>query len=130
MSSWRGKIEAEGLSLEDGCKPLLDLRFGFANDIRLFSTTLDKACLLLDELVASLARIFLTLNLRKTKILTTQAQPPQQVQTRGEVTVDVLDRVSTHKWLGCLLHAGSCHDADIGVIFKQLCGHLMQIDGY
>ena len=60
-----------------------------------------------------LHKLGLTLNLKKTKILTTQAQPPQQLQTRGGVTVDVLDRVSTHKWLGCLLHAGGCHDADI-----------------
>ena len=27
--------------------------------------------------------------------------------------MDVLDRASRHKWLGCLLHAGGCHDADI-----------------
>ena len=27
--------------------------------------------------------------------------------------MDVLDRASSHKWLGCLLHAGGCHDADI-----------------
>ena len=107
LSSWRAKMEAEGLSLEDGLKPLLDLRF--ADDILVFCTTLDKACLLLDELVASLAQVGLTLNLKKTKILTTQAQPPQQLQTRG----DVLDLVSTHKWPGCLLHAGGCHDADI-----------------
>ena len=40
-------------------------------------------------------------------------KPPPQLQTHGGVTVDVLDRVSTHKWLGCLLHAGGCHDADI-----------------
>ena len=111
LSSWRGKMEAEGLSLEDGLKPLLDLRF--ADDILLFCTTLDKTCLLLDELVASLAQVGLTLILKKTKILTTQAQPPPQLQTHGGVTVDVLDRVSTHKWLGCLLHAGGCHDADI-----------------
>ena len=104
-------MEAEGLSLEDGLKPLLDLRF--ADDILLFCTTLDKTCLLLDELVASLAQVGLTLNLKKTKILTTQTQPPPQLQTHGGVTVDVLDRVSTHKWLGCLLHAGGCHDADI-----------------
>ena len=83
--------------LEDGLEPLLDLRF--ADDILLFCTTLDKACLLLDELVASLARVGLTLNFEKTKIVTTQAQPPQQLQTRGGVTVDVLDRASSHKWL-------------------------------
>ena len=39
LSSWRAKMEAEGLSLED-VKPLLDLRF--ADDILLFCTTLDK----------------------------------------------------------------------------------------
>ncbi len=111
LSSWRAKMESEGLSLEDGLKPLLDLRF--ADDILLFCTPLDKAWLLLDELVASLARVGLTLNLEKTKILTTQTQPPQQLQTRGGVTVDVLDRASSHKWHGCLLHAGGCHDADI-----------------
>ena len=76
LSSWRAKMEAEGLSLEDGLKPLLDLRF--ADDILVFCTTLDKACLLLDELVASLAEVGLTLNVKKTKILTTQAQPPKK----------------------------------------------------
>ena len=79
LSSWRAKMEAEGLSLEDGLKPLLDLRF--ADDILLFCTTLDKTCLLLDELVASLAQVGLTLNLKKTKILTTQAQPATVTNT-------------------------------------------------
>ena len=63
LSSWRAKMEAEGLSLEDGLKPLLDLRF--ADDILVFCTTLDKACLLLDELVASLAEEGLTLSVKK-----------------------------------------------------------------
>ena len=34
LSSWRVKMEAQGLSLEDGFEPLLDLRF--ADDILLF----------------------------------------------------------------------------------------------
>ena len=84
MACEDGKMEAEGLSLEDGFKPLLDLRF--ADDVLLFYSALDKACLLLDELVASLARVGLTLNLKKTKILTTQTQPLQRLQTRGGVT--------------------------------------------
>ena len=46
------------------------------------------------------------------KYWTTQAEPPQQLQTRGGVTVNVWDRASTHKWLGCLLPADCCHDAD------------------
>ena len=110
LSSRRAKMEAEGLSLEDGLKPLLDLRF--ADDILVFCTTLEKACLLLDELVASLAEVGLTLNVRKTTILTTQAQPPQQLRTRGGVTVDVLDRASPHKWLGRLFHPGGYNDTD------------------
>ena len=109
LSSWRAKMEAEGLSLGDGLKPLLDLRF--ADDILVFFTTLDKACLLLDELVASLAEVGLTLNVKKK--VTTQAQPPKQLRTRGGVTVDVLDRASPHKWLGCLLHPGGYHHANV-----------------
>ena len=69
---------------------------------------MDKACLLLDELVASLAEVGLTLNGKEKKLLTTQAQPPKQLQTRGGVTVDVFDRV-----FGCLLHPGGYHHADV-----------------
>ena len=47
--------------------------------------------ILLDELVTSLAEVGLTLNVKNTKILTTQAEPPQQLRTRGG-TVDVADR--------------------------------------
>ena len=121
LSPWRAKMEAEGLSLEDGLRPLLGL--GFADDILLFCTTLDTTCLLLDELVASLART-------KTKILTTQAQPPQQSQTRGAVTVDVLDWLSTHKWLGVSSMLAVPMMQTLISIFRQPCGHLMQIDGY
>ena len=32
--------------------------------------------------------------------------------------MDVLDRVSRHKWPGCLLHAGGCHAADIDFHFQ------------
>ena len=48
----------------------------------------------------------------KTKILTIQAQPQKQLRTRGAVMVDVVDRASPHKWLGCLLHPGGYHHAD------------------
>ena len=110
-------MEAEGLSLEDGFKPLLDLRL--ADDILVFCKTLEKAGLLLDGLVASLAEIGLTLNVgKKTKILTTQAQPRKQLRTRGGVTVDVLDGASPHNRLGCLLHPGAYHHADVGFRFK------------
>ena len=87
-----------------------------------FRTTLDRALLLLDELVAS--------NGKEKKILTTQAQPPKQLQTRGGVTVDVLDRVFPHKWPGCLLHPGGYTIMHTLIsIFKQLHGHFLQTDG-
>ena len=85
LSSWRAKMEAERLSFEDDPKPLLDLRF--ADDTLFICTTLDKVWLLLDELVAWLAQLGLTLNVEKRKILTTQTKPPQQLQARGGVTV-------------------------------------------
>ena len=111
LSSWRAETEAQGLSLEDGLKPVLDLRV--PDDTLVFCTTLDKACLLLDELVASLAEVSWTLNVRKTRISTTQT--PQQLRTLGGVTVDFLDRASPHKWLGCLLHPARYHDAHVAL---------------
>ena len=60
--------ETEGLSLENGLWPLLDLRF--ADEILVFCITVDKAWLLLDELLASLAELGFTLNVEKK---TTQA---------------------------------------------------------
>ena len=92
LSSWRAKTEAEGFALEHGFKPWLDLRF--ADDIFLFYTTLDKACLLLDEPVASFAEVALTLN-PKSKI--GQLKPNRRKGVGVTVTVDVLDRASTHK---------------------------------
>ena len=53
------------------------------------------------------------LKVKKTKISTIQTQPPQQLRTRGGVTVDVLQRASPHKWLGCLLHPRGYHDAHV-----------------
>ena len=108
LSSWRWKVQAEGWSFEDGLKFYeLPMAYYF------FSTTVDKACLLLDELVASLAQVGLTMHVKKLKISTTQTQPPQQLQTRGGLTVAVLQRVSPHIWLGCLLHPRGCDHADV-----------------
>ena len=89
---------------------------------------MDKTCLLLDELVASLAEVGLTFNVKKRRILTTQAQPPKQLRTRGGVAVDVLDRASPHKWLGCSILEGTIMQTLIS-IFKRLHGHFMQTDG-
>ena len=73
MSSWRARMEAQGLNLHDGIKALLALRF--ADDLLVFATSRGDTIRLLEELVTSLGQVGLKLNTSKTKILTTQAQP-------------------------------------------------------
>ena len=118
LSSWRAKMNAGGLSFEDGLQPLLDLRF--ADAILVFAQHWTQRAFLLDELVASLAKVGLTLNVKK--IITTQAQPPRQLRTRGGVTVDVLNPASPHKWLGCLLHPGGYHPAHVDFHLRAASG--------
>ena len=94
-------MRTEGIDLENGGEPLLDLRF--ADDILVFATSSQQAAYLLDELVVALADVGLILNQDKTKLLTTQAQPPTTITTPGGLSVAVVDRDGCHKWLGCIL---------------------------
>ena len=66
-------VRMEGIDWEDGGEPLLDLRF--ADDILVFATSLRQAAYLFDELLVALADV--GVNEDKTKLLTTQAQPPK-----------------------------------------------------
>ena len=94
------RVRTEGIDLEDGGEPLLDLRF--ADDILVFATSSQQAAYLLDELVVALADVGLILNEDKTKLLTTQTQPPKPITTPRGVNVAVVDRDGCHKWLGCI----------------------------
>ena len=94
-------MRPERIDLEDGGEHLLDLRF--ADDILVFATSSQQAAYLLDELVVPLADVGLILNQDKTKLLTTQAQPPKTITTPGGLSVAVVDRDGCHKWLGCIL---------------------------
>ena len=94
-------MRPEGIDLEDWGEHLLDLRF--ADDILVFATSSQQAAYLLDELVVALADVGLILNQDKTKLLTTQAQPPKTISTPGGLSVAVVDRDGCHKWLGCIL---------------------------
>ena len=58
---------------------------------------------MLDKLVTSLGKVGLKLNAAKTKVLTTQAQPPKTLTTRAGLEIGVLDQSSSHKWRGCML---------------------------
>ena len=94
-------MRPEGIDLEDGGEHLLDLRF--ADDILVFATSSQQAAYLLDELMVALADVGLILNQDKTKLLTTQAQPPKTITTPGGLSVAVVDRDRCRKWLGCIL---------------------------
>ena len=101
LGCWRRKVGNAGVDFQDGMRTLLDLRF--ADDILLFAKTFEEINFLLDELVTCLAEVGLQLNVRKTKVLTTQSQSPSEVLLRNGQAIEVLDRGSTHKWLGCML---------------------------
>ena len=68
-------VSNNGLDLGDGGPPLLDLRF--ADDILSFAGSAEQLGYMLDKLVTSLGKVGLKLNAAKTKVLTTQAQPPK-----------------------------------------------------
>ena len=101
MACWRASVEDLGLDLRDGGPALLDFRF--ADDIWIFGTSYHVISVLLDKLVENLAAVGLQLNVDKTKILTSQAQPPQRLQTPNGLTISMIDQESGHKWLGCML---------------------------
>ena len=114
MGMWRRTVGRLGLDLGDGGPTLLDLRF--ADDILIFATTYIDASLLLDELVVCLSQVGLVLNTDKTKVMTTEAQPPSFLSTPAGLQIEILDQQSCHKWLGCMLSMPTVikkrHDVD------------------
>ena len=104
MASWRFKHSHAGVDLNDGLRPLLDLRF--ADDVLLFAKSFSEAATLLDSLVQSFADVGLRLNANKTLVLTMQAQPPSVMQTNTGIELQIVDRDACHRWLGCMFTAG------------------------
>ena len=101
MACWHASVEDLGLDLRHGGPALFDFRF--ADDILIFGTSYHVIRALLDKLVENLAAVGLQLNVDKTKILTSQAQPPQRLQTPNGLTISIIDQESSHKWFGCML---------------------------
>ena len=95
------RVGTEGVDLEDGGEPLIDLRF--ADDSLVFATSSQQLAYMLDELVVALANIGVILNEHKTKLLATQAQPPNTIMTSRGLNVAVVDRTGCHKLLGCIV---------------------------
>ena len=96
MRKWRSQHLSSGWDLHNGL-------VRFADDILLFAKSAHEAGTLLQSLMWHLRQIGLILNANKTKVLTTEAQPPSCLFIPGADPIQVLEREGCHKWLGCML---------------------------
>ena len=116
LKKWREQLQDGGLDLGDGGIPLLDLRF--TDDILLFATPSVEAARMVDALVTCLKEVGLALNVSKTKILTTQAQPGKTATTQNGLEMEILDATRAHKWLGCLLSTLNAGNIEADLDFR------------
>jgi len=108
MARWQRMSGTAGFDLGDGLRRLLDLRF--ADDVVFFAKSQEEAAVLLTSLVDELATGGLMMNADKTVVLTTEAQPPDTLLLPSGVRIK---RVSSHKWLGCILSTDAVkHDQE------------------
>ena len=82
-------VRTEGIDLKNGGEPLLEPRF--ADEFLVFGTSSQQAKFLFDELVVVLADVGVIWNEDKTKLLTTQTQPPKTSTTDKRINVAVVD---------------------------------------
>ena len=76
-----------GNQLQGNCQALTDLRF--ADDILLFALSLQQFLGILRSFVSCLRQVGLVLNASDTKLMTTQAQPPDRVWFHADIYIDV-----------------------------------------
>ena len=95
---------------------VLDLRL--ANDILLLCESEHVAIWLLDNLVRCCSHVGVLLNMDKTGILRTEAQPPSQLSTPNGLVVDILSGLTSHKWLGCQLSSKGSANTQKDVEFR------------
>ena len=111
MHDWKQAGQHFGIQLQENSQALTDLRF--ADDILLFALPLQKILEMLRSLVSYLRQVGLVLNASKTKLMTTQAQPPDRVWLHADIYMDVVHGSSSQKWLGCQLSLDGDQTADI-----------------
>ena len=80
-----------------------------------FFKSMHEAVRLLDELVRSCASIGLVLSPSRIKILTNEAQAPNNVFTSAGLQVNALPHAHSHKWLCCFLSARGSPDTTAAV---------------
>ena len=119
MSRWKQRVRHLGIDLGDGGEHLTNLRF--ADDLLLFAYSEREVCFLLDTLVSELLKVGLALNAKKTKALTTTAQAPSTIQTPDGLTINVINRDSAHKWLGCMLSTGGADSRTLDLNYHMQC---------
>ena len=105
MSRWQARLGNHGLLLSPQSDRLTNIRY--ADDLLLFARSLDDAVFMLDCLVEELSRAGLSVNARKTKILTTDVnvaadEAPLFIDAGGGM-VEVVKHAGTHMYLGRLL---------------------------
>ena len=111
MHDWKQSGHHFGIQLQRNVQALTDLRF--ADDILLFALSLQQILEMLRSLVVYLRQVGLVLNASKTKLMTTQAQPPDRVWFQADSCIDVVHGSSSHRWLGCQLSMDGDHTADV-----------------
>ena len=88
MRDWKAHGHGLGIVLQENQNPLVDLRF--ADDILMFAASVEQSLDMLRSLVDALRNAGLILNVSKTKLLTTQAQPPDHVWLDVQTKIDVI----------------------------------------
>eukprot|EP00439_Symbiodinium_sp_Y106_P050003 s837_g6.t1 len=111
MHDWKQSGHHFGIQLQRNVQALTDLRF--ADDILMFALSLQQILEMLRSLVVYLRQVGFVLDASKTKLMTTQAQPPDRVWFQADSYIDVVHGSSSHKWLGCQLSMDGDHTADV-----------------
>ena len=111
MHDWKQAGQHFGIQLHRNSQALTDLRF--ADDILLFALSLQQSLEMLTSLVSCLRQVGLVLNASKSKLMTTQAQPPDRAWLHADIYIDVVHGSSSHKWLSCQLSMDGDQRADI-----------------
>ena len=101
LSRWKDGLVFEGFALDGNntAERLTNLRY--ADDLLIFGQSLEEVVSMLDSLTEVLHLYGLELNLKKTKILSTEPAPDNiQVCITKHGSVEILSATSKHKYLG------------------------------
>ena len=109
MRDWKAHGRGLGIVLQENQNPLVDLTF--ADDVLMFAASVEQSLDMLRCLVDALRKVGPILNVSKTKLLTTQAQPPDHLWLDVQTKIDVL--LTSHRWLGCCLGLPEDQDVDV-----------------